>query len=430
MLATAANAQHARVLRAMRQLKPRASEMELRVWLGKHIRERQDMQFSRDQEVAWAPYMPGAVGEKSGKVPRHKAPVTALQAGSSRPTPTPLFPGEVRAHEEDVRSITRQNVRNLAESVLEGSHQFRDQQDLLLRFPELDLENVQVLIGSLFPDMDAEDTNALARRFIEALQLDPLKQSNERKQFRMITADILQLQGYPQTFAAMMEAVGRRQESRMHKVIVAREQFFNRLEFKWSDLRAIRKNAQLIGKKFIDATPDIVDVVYELYREYIEQKKEVKEDANNVQPQQVHDQELQFAHATGYRQNSQAVCRIRENSDGNGRMSVNGSVPIAHFRGRIHAVEMLLQPFDECDLNVFEFDVDLEVFGGGDITQAEAMRVALSNALVKMLPHTRVYLNMASFLYPDPRQKPPIFPGERKHGARPYWNRRGSNRTY
>ena len=240
----------------------------------------------------------------------------------------------------------------------------------------------------------------------------------------------------------MANAIGRRRNSKSYKVQEARRRFFEELDFSWDHLQKIRRNVQLVGDKFTHSSPDIVDIVYAIYKDYIEWMAEGDKDdegkntltaaARNERvalgERVVVDKEIQYAYGTGYRGSAEAIVRIRENANGAGRMAINGSLPISHFRGRMHPVEMVLQPFDECDLNVFDFDVDIESFTGTDFNQASAIRVALSNALVNLLPHTKPFLHMSSFLYPDPAVRAkPKFSGQRGGGAY-HWVKRGNTK--
>ncbi|KAJ9456742.1 hypothetical protein DIPPA_57496 [Diplonema papillatum] len=431
MLTTASSAQQARLLKAMRVLKPRSSEMDLKIWMNNHLREKGDQEFSRIQEEAWEPYMPGSTDHRSQKS------ATFSEVGRSRGGPVrqhslPLFPGEYHANPDDVQSLSVQNLKGLYSTVAREGEMFSKKHDLLLRIPSLDYEKIEELVSNLFPNMEREESNALLAKVVQSIQLGVDNEHVAEKK-RILTSEMLQLQGYPQTFTAMVEAIGRRKQSKAHKVSTAREEFYKNLNFKWEHLQSLRRNAHLLGDKYTNTVPDIVDVVYDIYKDYIDwlEKAEGKsgeesEEKIPISERQVNDEHLQYAYGTGYRRNSEAVCRLRENADGNGKMSTNGSVPIAHFRGNVHAVEVLLQPFDECDLNVFDFDVDIEVFVGSQHAQAEAARVAISNALVKMLPHTKVYLHMASFLYPDPVRRRPKFTGERAAGVRYHWVKRGN----
>eukprot|EP01063_Lacrimia_lanifica_P022264 TRINITY_DN2990_c0_g1_i3.p2 TRINITY_DN2990_c0_g1~~TRINITY_DN2990_c0_g1_i3.p2 ORF type:complete len:242 (+),score=111.26 TRINITY_DN2990_c0_g1_i3:714-1439(+) len=233
----------------------------------------------------------------------------------------------------------------------------------------------------------------------------------------------------------MIEAIARRQDSKAHKVAEAREQFFAELNFKWKHLEQLRKNANLTGEKYMNNVEDVVDVVYDLFKDYIkwldEGGKDDGEEAERTKKipigeRLVVDEKLQYAYGTGTHRHAEAICRIRENADGNGKMAVNGAVPISAFRGHVHAVEALLQPFDECDLNVFDFDVDIEAFCSSVFLQGSAGRMAISNALVKLLPHTKVHLHNASFLYAPQSVRQPKMTGERAPGQRYHWVKRGN----
>ena len=235
----------------------------------------------------------------------------------------------------------------------------------------------------------------------------------------------------------MVEAISRRRASKAFKVQEARKQFFDDLNFNWEHLQQIRRNSQQMGERYTSSVPDIVDVVFDLYREYIAWLEKKEEGADDDEPaakkrvpvgeRVVIDGKLQYAYGTGYRRTSEAIVRIRENANGSGKMSINGSVPVAYFRGHFPPLEMVLQPFDEADLNVFDFDIDVEAFSGSDYGQAGAIRMALSNALVKLLPHTKHALHMASFLFADQSiNKPVKFTGQRKPGSAYHWVKRGN----
>eukprot|EP01059_Diplonema_ambulator_P007387 TRINITY_DN16858_c0_g1_i1.p1 TRINITY_DN16858_c0_g1~~TRINITY_DN16858_c0_g1_i1.p1 ORF type:complete len:448 (+),score=177.36 TRINITY_DN16858_c0_g1_i1:39-1346(+) len=429
MLATAATAQQLRVLRGMRKLKPNASEMDLRVWLNNHIREKEDQEFSRLQEKAWEPYMPGGADHLAQKSPSFSVSSSG-RGGPVRQHSQPLFPGEYRANADDVQSISIQNLKTIYSSTAKARNMIASKHDLLLKIPSLDYEKLENLISNLFPNMEREETNALLAKVIESIQVQD-KDVTAAKKYKVMTAEMLQLQGYPQTFTAMMDAVARRQSSKVHKVIKAREQFFEKLNFKWHHLQQLRKNTHLMGEKYTHSVSDVVDVVYDIYKDYIEWLDKQHDDAPDakvpITERLVVDEEIQFSYATGKVGRAEAVVRLRENADGNGKMSVNGAVPISHFRGHVHAVEALLQPFDECDLNVFDFDVDCEVYNGNTIIQGAAVRMAISNALVKYLPHTKVYLNMAGFLHSGIRRGNNVkFTGERAPNNRYHWVKRGN----
>eukprot|EP01061_Rhynchopus_euleeides_P019793 TRINITY_DN32475_c0_g1_i1.p1 TRINITY_DN32475_c0_g1~~TRINITY_DN32475_c0_g1_i1.p1 ORF type:complete len:468 (+),score=152.60 TRINITY_DN32475_c0_g1_i1:108-1406(+) len=426
----------------MRRLKPRASEVELRVWLQQHQSEREDQEFSRLQEKSWDPYKPGSSDPKAQASPAFSASSTSGRGAPVRQHSSPLFPGEYRANRDDVQALTLQNLRDMYTSTARKSEKFSDKNALLLRVPTLDYEKIEELVSNLFPFMERDETNALLGKVIESIQLDEPQPPNQET-MKIMTSEMLQLQGYPQTFAAMVNAIGRRRNSKAFKVEEARRRFFEDLDFSWEHLQQIRKNVNLMGDTFTNNAPDIVDVVYAMYKDYIEwmerdargideaDAKDTLDAAGRAQrvamgDRIVVDGKVQYAYGVGYKFSSESIARVRENANGAGRMSINGSVPISYFRGRVHPVEMCLQPFDEADLNVFDFDIDIEVFNGSNWNQASAIRVAISNALVNLMPHTKPSLHMASFLYPDVGTvSNPKFTGKRA-GGQYHWVKRGN----
>eukprot|EP01060_Flectonema_neradi_P039931 TRINITY_DN8961_c0_g1_i1.p1 TRINITY_DN8961_c0_g1~~TRINITY_DN8961_c0_g1_i1.p1 ORF type:complete len:452 (+),score=77.53 TRINITY_DN8961_c0_g1_i1:35-1390(+) len=437
MLNASLSAQQLRLLRSMKKLKPRASELDLRVWLGNHIREKEDQEFSFIQEKAWAPYMPGAGGQNSQTAMQFAGVHGAGGGSPARQHSQLTFPGEYRADRDDVQSISVQNLKTMYTHSAKRSHLFTGKHDFLLKIPTLDYEKLEELVANLFPNMERDETNGLLAKVIEAVQLGESSSLDKvKKNYSLLTSDMLQLQGYPQTFSAALEAVARRQESKPFKVFNAREKFFTDLNFKWSHIQQMRRNVQMMGQRSMEDAPDVVDIVHEIYKEYIdwlennEEKNPQRAKKVPIQEQEINDpDDLQYSYATGFNRSAEALVRIRENTEGAGKMSINGSIPIVQLKN-IYAVELVLQPFDEADLNVFNFDVDIEVWNGTPTAQALACRISLSNAIVKMLPHTRPFLYTAGFTFQNQhhvqKTREIKFTGQRGPGRTYKWFKRGN----
>ena len=70
------------------------------------------------------------------------------------------------------------------------------------------------------------------------------------------------------------------------------------------------------------------------------------------------------------------------------------------------------------------YAVAAHVQGGGIAAQADAVRHAISRALVKAEPNTRKVLKAAKFLMRDPRAKERKKPGLKKARKAPKWSKR------
>ena len=165
MIPSLLNAQDARILRTMRRLRPKASDMDLKVWLRSHTREKEDQEFSRMQEKAWLPYMPGSPDTKSQKGATFFSVTSAGGRGAPvRAHSAPMFPGEYRANRDDVQALSVQNLKEMATSSLRSGEQFHDKSNLLLKISSLDYEKIEELVSNLFPFMERDETNALLQK--------------------------------------------------------------------------------------------------------------------------------------------------------------------------------------------------------------------------------------------------------------------------
>lgn len=94
---------------------------------------------------------------------------------------------------------------------------------------------------------------------------------------------------------------------------------------------------------------------------------------------------------------------------GKGRIRVN-NVPLEIFEPRI-ARDKIMEPFLQAGDTVKELDIDVKVFGGGFMGQAEAARMAVARALLKWTKsaHLRtVFIDYdRTMLASDSRRKEP-----------------------
>ncbi|GEP74711.1 30S ribosomal protein S9 [Weissella thailandensis] len=112
---------------------------------------------------------------------------------------------------------------------------------------------------------------------------------------------------------------------------------------------------------------------------------------------------------TGRRKNSVARVRL---VPGNGAITINGLsseqyIPFANLR------EVMVQPFNVTE-TLGNYDVLINVAGGGFSGQAGAIRHGIARALLTVDPDFRASLKKAGLLTRDPRKKERKKPGLKK----------------
>lgn len=117
-------------------------------------------------------------------------------------------------------------------------------------------------------------------------------------------------------------------------------------------------------------------------------------------------------YGTGRRKCAVARCFVKA---GEGKILINGRAPQDYFPRE--SLQMIIaQPFDVLEKNG-QFDVDVNVSGGGVAAQAEAVRHGISRALLSVSDEYRTPLKRAGYLTRDARKverKKPGQPGARK----------------
>ncbi|MCK4664278.1 MAG: 30S ribosomal protein S9 [Bacteroidales bacterium] len=118
---------------------------------------------------------------------------------------------------------------------------------------------------------------------------------------------------------------------------------------------------------------------------------------------------MEVINALGRRKSS--VARIYL-SEGTGKIIVNKKDFKEYFpKGQIHYI--VQQPLLLLDLAT-KFDVKANIDGGGIKGQAEALRLAIARALVKLDAENKPILRLNKFLTRDPREVERKKPGQRK----------------
>jgi len=110
--------------------------------------------------------------------------------------------------------------------------------------------------------------------------------------------------------------------------------------------------------------------------------------------------------ATGRRKKASAQVRIKA---GNGNLVVNKRAIDDYFPRKVDS-KIVREPLERVDF-LDRFDVEVKVRGGGLNGQAEAIRLGVSRALLKINPELKEILKKARFLTRDPRMKERKKPG-------------------
>jgi small subunit ribosomal protein S9 len=109
-----------------------------------------------------------------------------------------------------------------------------------------------------------------------------------------------------------------------------------------------------------------------------------------------------------------AVARVYIN-DGKGSITINSRDFKEYFPNELLQY-VVLQPLNTAGV-LTTYDIKVNLDGGGSSGQAEAVRLAIARALIKVNPELRPTLKAAGFLTRDPREverKKPGQPGARK----------------
>ncbi len=127
-----------------------------------------------------------------------------------------------------------------------------------------------------------------------------------------------------------------------------------------------------------------------------------------------------FITAVGRRKT--AIANVRMTKAEKGSVLVNGKSVKEYFRTneRAKIAEEALAKAESAE----HYAVIAHVSGGGVAAQADALRHAISRALIKAEPKTRAVLKVAKFLKRDPRAKERKKPGLKKARKAPQWSKR------
>ena len=128
----------------------------------------------------------------------------------------------------------------------------------------------------------------------------------------------------------------------------------------------------------------------------------------------------QFITAVGRRKT--AIATVRMHVAPKGSVMVNGKTTKDYFKTdeRAKIAEEALATAESTE----NYAVTAHVEGGGIAAQADAVRHAISRAMIKVEPNTRKVLKAAQFLKRDPRAKERKKPGLVKARKAKQWSKR------
>lgn len=117
-----------------------------------------------------------------------------------------------------------------------------------------------------------------------------------------------------------------------------------------------------------------------------------------------------------------AIATVRMMPAPKSSVVVNGKTPKEYFKTneRAKIAEEALATAKSAE----HYAVTAHVEGGGVAAQADALRHAISRAIIKIEPKTRSVLKAAKFLKRDPRAKERKKPGLKKARKAPQWSKR------
>jgi len=131
-------------------------------------------------------------------------------------------------------------------------------------------------------------------------------------------------------------------------------------------------------------------------------------------------EDRKYIYAVGRRKTASAQVRLFPK--GKGEIIVNGKKYNEYFPSLLQS-DKLLHPLKTAGLEG-KADVTVVVKGGGLNGQAEAVRLGIARALVKLDEENKKAMRAEGFLTRDPRKKERKKPGLRKARRAPQWSKR------
>ncbi|HNV50731.1 MAG: 30S ribosomal protein S9 [Bacteroidales bacterium] len=118
---------------------------------------------------------------------------------------------------------------------------------------------------------------------------------------------------------------------------------------------------------------------------------------------------MEIINAVGRRKTAVARAFVQT---GNGKITINKRDFENYFP--VESLQQIVRKPLELTDNVDKFDIHVNIDGGGITGQAEALRLAISRAIIKIDPEHRAILKSNGFLMRDPRMVERKKPGQKK----------------
>jgi len=128
---------------------------------------------------------------------------------------------------------------------------------------------------------------------------------------------------------------------------------------------------------------------------------------------------MEVVNALGRRKS--AVARVYV-SEGKGKITINNRELAEYFPTGILQY-VVLQPLNLLGV-AGQYDINVNLNGGGITGQAEALRLGISRAMLEIIPDSRPALKSAGFLTRDPREVERKKPGQPKARKRFQFSKR------
>ncbi|KAH9593469.1 Ribosomal protein S9 [Trypanosoma melophagium] len=422
-------ARHARLFRLAQSLaaspNPPAgvpkTDGERLMWVNSHVKRNKDIELSHEEEQLRERQMPIEVGENSFA---STAEVTHGNLFHFREYP--MYPGEYVPAEHKALSSLRDELRLelTAQSLKEawmrvsGGVYFQSVEDYYASVDGIDAEQLGEVLAALFPDLSVYEAQALVQCTLESIS-KPMNTA-ARQLSRTITADAVGLDNAPGHYTNFLEWMGRLTETRAFKTEHALFQF-SRRKFNREDVRVMFENYKLMSKATLQSdSADSYSHFHTVLRDFA--RKVAGEDSRHQigvridEPEVDPETGIAVGRGCADGEKYQFIALLRENRDHNGSITVMGKPLSLVLDSKAWLMELVLMPFDEAALDYRDFDVHIVSEGHAmpsiaNEIAAFALRMSVANALVKLLPLTRIPLKKSGLLSVDRRRERGQFPG-------------------
>ena len=420
-----ATARHARLLRLVNRMDAdevgRRSDAERMMWVNSHVARDNDVARSKEEESLRERQLPLGIGENS--ITSHGQ---ATHANLYQFRELPMYPGEFIPAEHKTLSSLRDELKMdlTAQSLkdawmrVSGGNFFQSIEDYYAKVDGIDSEQLGEIVAAVIPGLSRHESKALVTKVLESISKP--SDSAARQLGRTITAEAVGLDNAPGHYTNFLEWMGGLTETRAFKTEHALFQF-SRRKFNRGDVQVMFENYNLMSKATMQQeSADSYSHFYSVLKDFA--TKVSSDDTRHQIGVRIDEAEVDSETGVAVGQGVadgrkyDFVAVIRENNNRNGSVYIMGKPLHQAFDNRSWVMEMVLQPFDEAKLDYRDFDVSIisegkaQPFVGNDIG-ASAVRMAVANAIAKMIPCARIPLKKSGLLSVDRRTELGQFPG-------------------